>query len=144
MARALLSKRERNISFPRAFRMPARLWPAQEHPTLKIRGRGTHKQRVALRMDRSWRWRWSCWRWLFVVVEVDLGGLACAFFGLEIGLVALEASHAGDQAVGEQRNVGVVVLHHLVVVAALDGDAIFRAGQLILQAHEIFVGFQLR
>jgi hypothetical protein len=60
--------------------------------------------------------------------------------GLEVGVVALEAGPTGENVVGEERDVGVVVLDQFIVAAALDGDAVFGAGQLILQAKEIFVG----
>src|SRR5277367_6280520 len=79
------------------------------------------------------------WRW----VEVDFGGLAGAWFGFEVGVVAGEAAKAGDEAVGEEGDVGVVVLDGFVVAAALDGDAVFGAGEFVLETHEIFVGFEL-
>src|SRR5208282_1905634 len=99
-----------------------------ESPVLRMRG------------CRSWSRRGRG----FVVVEVHFGGLARAFLGLEIGVVAREASETGNQTVREQGNVGVVVLNRIVVALALHSDTVFRAGQFILQAHEIFVRFQLR
>src|SRR5262249_32212563 len=51
---------------------------------------------------------------------------------------------AGDQAVGEHTDVSVVVLHGIVVAAALDGDAVFGSGQVILKGHEVFVGLEVR
>ena len=66
--------------------------------------------------------------------EVDFGRLARAFIGLEIGVVAGEACHAGNQAVRKQRDVGVVVLDGLVVAPPLDRNAVLRAGEFILQA----------
>ena len=35
-------------------------------------------------------------------------------------------------------------MHGFVVAAAFDGDAVFRASQFVLQAEEVFVGFELR
>src|SRR5205809_104187 len=49
-----------------------------------------------------------------------------------------------SQTVWEERNERVVILHNFVVAAALDGNAVFRARQLVLRAQEIFIGFQLR
>src|SRR5579859_5036198 len=74
--------------------------------------------------------------------EIDFGGLAGAGFGFEVGVVASEAAEAGDQAVGEKRDVGVVVLNGFVVAAALDSDAVFRSSQLVLEAEKVFVGFE--
>ena len=77
-------------------------------------------------------------------LERNLGSIASAGLGLEIGVVALEAEHGRCDVVGEQLDIGVVALHGFVVLAALHRDAIFSAGQFVLQAQEIFVGFQLR
>jgi hypothetical protein len=41
-------------------------------------------------------------------------------------------------------NVSVVVLKRIVIPLALDGDAVFRPGEFILQAQEVLIGFQLR
>ena len=41
-------------------------------------------------------------------------------------------------------DISVVVLQCLVVALSFDGDAVFGAGELILQAQEVFVGFKLR
>src|SRR5450755_277263 len=87
----------------------------------------------------GWGERLRFGRW-----ELDFGGLAGAFGGLEVGFVAMEAGPAGEEAVGEQADVGVVGLDRIVVALAFDGDAIFGAGQFVLQAQEIFVGFELR
>ncbi len=47
-------------------------------------------------------------------------------------------------AVGELLRVGVVVAQRVVVALALDGDAILRAGEFILQSQVMLVGLQLR
>ena len=44
----------------------------------------------------------------------------------------------------KQRDVRVVVLDGFVVAPPFHGDTVFRAGQFVLQAQEIFVGLQLR
>ena len=49
-----------------------------------------------------------------------------------------------DDVVGEQFDLRIVSLQCLIVLAALDGDAVFRARQLVLQPQEILVGSQLR
>lgn len=73
-------------------------------------------------------------------VEIYFGGFAGAGFGFEVGVVAGEAAEAGYQTVGKEGDVGVVVLNGFVVAAALDGDAVLRAGQFVLEAEEILVG----
>ena len=73
--------------------------------------------------------------------EIDFGDFAGAGFGFEVGVVAGEAAEASDEAVREERDVGVVVLHGFVVATAFDGDAIFGAGEFVLEAEEILVGF---
>src|ERR1035441_5898503 len=77
-------------------------------------------------------------------VEVHLGSLPRTLFRLEVCIVAGEARQAGYDVVGEQPNVGVVVLQGIVVPLTLDGDTVLGAGQLVLQAQEVFVGAQLR
>src|SRR5437879_252119 len=67
-----------------------------------------------------------------------------AYFKTEEGVVARESAHARHQTVRKERNERVVILDGLVVATALDGDAIFRARQLVLQAQKILIGFQLR
>src|SRR5262249_2167088 len=98
--------------------------------------------RESLGLGRSWsRRRGGSLR--FVEVEVHLRRGAGAFISLEVGLVAGKAAHAGDQAVGEERDESVVLLNHIVVAAPLDSDAVFGAGELVLQAEKIFIGFEL-
>src|ERR1700730_4167888 len=104
---------------------------------------------AVLRMGWSGRWRWlrgrrSLSSWIFRIVEIDLGSLTRAGLGFEVRVVTRKSGQAGDDVVGKQRDVGVVVLQDLIVVTTLDGDAIFRACQFILQAHKIFIGFELR
>ena len=55
----------------------------------------------------------------------------------------MEASPAGEDAVGEEADVGVVGLDGIVVALPFHGDAIFGACQFVLKAEEIFVGFEL-
>src|SRR5580698_7905405 len=85
---------------------------------------------------RSSGWGWS--------VEVDFGDFAAGGGGLEVGVVAFVAGPAGEEAVGELEDVGVIGLDGVVVIFAGDGDAVFGAGEFVLQAEEIFVGFELR
>src|SRR5215475_13634768 len=91
---------------------------------------------VFLWFSRSWSWHGCGWCLRFAGAEVDLRGDAVAFVGLEVGVVAGKAAHAGDKAVGEERDVSVVVLYHFVVAAALDGDAVFCSGQFVLEAEK--------
>jgi len=93
-------------------------------------------------ISKCWR---RCWRGRrLVVIEIDLRSLARALFRLEVRVVANKTRKAGDQVVREQRNVRVVGLHGIVIPPPLNSNAVFCARQLILQAHEIFVGLQLR
>src|SRR6516225_9404238 len=78
------------------------------------------------------------------VIEIHFGSLPRPFLGLEVGVVAGESAHAGDEIVGEEREKRVVVLQRLVVAPALDGDAVLRSGELVLQAQEVLIGLQLR
>ena len=63
---------------------------------------------------------------------------------LEIIVVPVESRDIGPDVVGEQPNERVVILQRLIVAAALDCDAVFRARQLILQLQEVLVRTQLR
>jgi hypothetical protein len=60
---------------------------------------------------------------------------------LEVGVVALVAGPSREEAVGELADKGVIRLDGVVVVLAGDGDAVFGAGEFVLQAEEVFVGF---
>ena len=51
----------------------------------------------------------------------------------------MEPGHPGPHAVGKLSDECVVVLQGVVVALALDGNAIFRAGQFILQAQKILI-----
>ena len=62
---------------------------------------------------------------------------------MEVGVVAFVAAPGGEDAVGKLADVGVIGLDGVVVIFAGDGDAVFRAGEFILEAEEIFVGFEL-
>ena len=62
---------------------------------------------------------------------------------MEVGVVAFVAGPGGEEAVGELEDVGVIGLDGVVVILAGDGDAVFGAGEFVLQAEEIFVGFEL-
>src|SRR5580698_3818519 len=85
--------------------------------------------------SRRWGGGWSG------IVEVDFGDFGA---GLEVGVVAFIAGPGGEEAVGELADVGVIGLDGVVVIFASDGDAIFGAGEFVLQAEEILVGFELR
>src|SRR5713226_1122133 len=76
--------------------------------------------------------------------ELHLGGLTGGRRSCEISLVTLEAGPTGEHAVWEQADIGVVVLQGFVVAPPLDGDAVFCACQLVLQAQKILVGLELR
>ena len=56
----------------------------------------------------------------------------------------MEAENIGPDAVGKFANKGVVVAQSVVVAAARHANSVFRAGQLILQTHELLAGAQLR
>src|SRR5208337_426411 len=43
----------------------------------------------------------------------------------------------------EKTDVGVVILDGLVIAAALDGDAVFGSGQLVLKGQEVLIGFEI-
>ena len=88
----------------------------------------------------SWRWGGG-WSWR---VEVDFGDFAAGGGGLEVGVVAFVAGPRGEEAVGELKDVGVIGLDGVVVIFAGDGDAVFGAGEFVLEAEEVFVGFELR
>jgi len=77
-------------------------------------------------------------------VEVDFGDFAAGGARLEVGVVAFVAGPGGEDAVGELEDVGVIGLDGVVVVFAGDGNAVFGAGEFVLEAKKIFVGFQLR
>ncbi len=79
-----------------------------------------------------------------VVREFDSRHLPGGLTGLEVGVVLLEAGDARPDAVGELQDEGVVVLDGVVVALAGHSDAVLRARQLILQAHELLAGAQLR
>lgn len=63
---------------------------------------------------------------------------------MEVGVVAFVAGPGGEEAVRKLEDVGVIDLDRVVVTFPGDGDAIFGAGEFVLQAEEIFVGFELR
>src|SRR5579883_583649 len=91
--------------------------------------------RPLLRRRRLWRWCSS---------EVHAWRLPRTFIGLEVGVITREAAHASHNIVGKQRNIRVVILNRLVVAATFYRNAVLGSRELILEAHEIFVGFQLR
>src|SRR5690348_17803866 len=64
--------------------------------------------------------------------------------GREVGVVALEAGPACEGAIGPGTDISVVVLNGVVVTLALDGDAVFRAFEPILQLQKTLIGFELR
>src|SRR6266513_1586597 len=101
--------------------------------------RNPQATRVILRSAACWsRTLGLCRRWLGCRrrcvrrSETHLGDLPRAFFGLEVGIVPSKSTHARHQTVREERNKRVVILHRLVVTAALHRDPIFCARQLVL------------
>ncbi len=66
-------------------------------------------------------------------VGYGLGSLA----SLKVGVIGMEAQHAGPNAVGEFADKRVVVAKTLVVAAARYADAVLGTGELVLQAHEL-------
>src|SRR5207245_10881729 len=82
--------------------------------------------------------------WLGRSAEIYLGHLPRSLGGFEVRIVGLETCPAGKYARGELLDVGVVVLQGVVVALPCHGDAIFSAGQLVLQAQKVFVRLQLR
>src|SRR4029434_3815514 len=58
--------------------------------------------------------------------------------------VVLEPEQLCREVRGELTPGGVVLLHALVVPHPFDGDAILRSRELVHQAVELLVGFQLR
>ncbi len=66
-----------------------------------------------------------------MLLEADLGCVLRARACLEVVVVALEAAHAGPNAVRELTDEGVVVLDGLVVAPARDADAVFCTGQFV-------------
>src|SRR5260370_26460751 len=95
-----------------------------------------------LRFCRRWL-RLCSWRCRRVgSSEIYLGNLAGTFFRLEVSVVTREAAEARHQAVREERDKRVVILHRLVVAAALPGHAAFRSRQFVLQTQKILAGFQ--
>src|SRR5260370_4592786 len=94
-----------------------------------------------LRFCRRWL-RLCSWRCRRVgSSEIYLGNLAGTFFRLEVSVVTREAAEARHQAVREERDKRVVILHRLVVAAPLHGDSVFRARHFFLPTQNIIVGF---
>ena len=60
--------------------------------------------------------------------ELDFRCFARSFGGLEVIVVAFEAGPSREDVVGEQANVGVVLLNGIVIALAFDGDAVLCAG----------------
>ena len=63
---------------------------------------------------------------------------------MEVCIVAFVAGPSCEDAVGELEDVGVIGLDRVVVAFTSDGDTVFSAGQFVLEAEKVFVGFQLR
>src|ERR1700677_894747 len=55
----------------------------------------------------------------------------------------MEAGDVCPDAVGELSDIDVVVFEDLVVTLALNGDPVFRSGQLIGQARELLIALQV-
>ena len=65
--------------------------------------------------------------------EIHFGHFVRAGRSREIGIVALKTSDARDKAIRKSGDVGVVVLHSVVIAAALDRYAILGAREFVLQ-----------
>src|SRR5207245_10278101 len=76
--------------------------------------------------------------------EIHFRHFTRSFGGGEVRVVWLESSPLGKDVIRKLLNVSVVILQSVVIALAFHGDAIFRAGQLILQAQEILVRLELR
>src|SRR5437660_11996960 len=83
-------------------------------------------------------------RWRVGSSETNFGNLPRAFFRFEVSVVAREPAHSRHQTVREERNERVVILHSLIVAAALHGDAMLCSRQLVLQSQNIVIRFTLR
>src|ERR1035437_1570501 len=76
--------------------------------------------------------------------ELDRRGRLCAFRGREVGGVLVEPGHARPNVVWKLKDKRVVLLDRVVVTLARHADAVLCSRQLILQAHELVAGAQLR
>src|ERR1700690_2641585 len=70
-------------------------------------------------------------------LKLYLGSFLGGCFRLEVCVVAVESEHGRRYVLGEQLDIGVVALHGFIVFAALHRNAVFGAGELILQPEEI-------
>src|ERR1700749_736889 len=87
---------------------------------------------------------WPCCLCARAALEMHLRRLLRRGTGREVSRILMEAGHARPDAVGELKHEGVVVLQRVVVTLARHGDAVFAAGELVLQAHELVARAQLR
>ena len=77
-------------------------------------------------------------------LELDCRCVARRGIGFEISVVHVEAEHVGPDAVGKLTDVSVVGAKGIVVTATGHADAVFCAGKVILQSHELIAGTELR
>src|SRR5208337_1505531 len=75
--------------------------------------------------------------------EIHLGSLARSLGSNKVSIIPLESSPPGKDVIREKTDVGVVILDGLVIAAALDGDAVFGSGQLVLKGQEVLIGFEI-
>src|SRR5260370_17175828 len=83
------------------------------------------------------RRRWS-------LFEIDLGSLASALVCLEVRVVSRKATQTRYQIIGEQGNIGIVVLQRFVVSPPLHRDSVLFPAQFSLNPQKLFFEFQLR
>ncbi len=75
---------------------------------------------------------------------MTLGDLLGGGAGGKVRVVFLEARYACPDVVGKLQDVGVVDQDGVVVTLAGNAHAVLSAGELILQAHELIAGTELR
>src|SRR5438270_8469707 len=75
--------------------------------------------------------------------EVNLGYSSRSLRRFKIGVVRFVTHTRGEQARGKLLHVRVVIPKRVVITLALDSNAVFGPCEFVLQAQEVFVGFQL-
>src|SRR6266566_7360316 len=107
--------------------------PPTEIPASRRQAPSSTAKSASTLFGRSWlRRRIRC-------REVYFRHFTRSFGGGEVRVVWLESSPLGKDVIRKLLNVSVVILQSVVIALAFHGDAVFRAGQLILQAQEILV-----
>src|SRR5690242_11884581 len=75
--------------------------------------------------------------------KLYFGRLARRLRSLEISVIAVESGPGGEDIVRKNAEVSIVILQDLIIAAALDRNAVLGAGEFVLKAQKVFVGFQL-